>query len=75
MTWEFNDPQVGPMVLTFTGIVDGANMEGTVDFGGFASGRWAAVKNSPLPLSHELVARSRMHFPETRHRPCSRRRK
>ena len=45
MTHEIDAPQVGPMTLSFTGMVDGSNMKGTVDFGGFASGSWTAVKN------------------------------
>ena len=44
-TSEIEAPQVGPMKLTFTGMVDGANMKGAVDFGGFLSGTWAAAKN------------------------------
>ncbi len=44
-TSEIEAPQVGPMTLTFTGMVDGADMKGTVDFGGFASGTWTAAKN------------------------------
>ena len=36
---------VGPMTLAFTGMVDGSDMKGPVDFGGLASGSWAAVKN------------------------------
>ncbi len=39
------DSPVGPMTLTFTGMVDGSDMKGTVDFGGLASGTWTAVKN------------------------------
>ncbi len=45
MMYEIDAPPVGAMTLTFTGLVDGSNMEGTVDFGGFASGSWTAVKN------------------------------
>ena len=45
MTFEFDEPQVGPLTLSFTGTVDGSGMKGTVDFGGFASGSWTAVKN------------------------------
>ena len=45
MTYEIDAPQVGPMTLSFTGTVDGSNMKGSVDFGGFASGSWTAVKN------------------------------
>ncbi len=44
MTSEIDSP-VGPMTLTFTGMVDGSDMKGTVDFGGLASGTWTAVKN------------------------------
>ena len=44
-TSEIEAPQVGPMTLTFTGMVDGTDMKGTVDFGGFASGSWTATKN------------------------------
>ncbi len=44
MTSEIESP-VGPMTLTFTGMVDGSDMKGTVDFGGLASGSWTAVKN------------------------------
>ena len=45
LTSEIDALQVGPMTLTFTGMVDGANMKGTVDFGGFASGIWTAAKD------------------------------
>ena len=45
MASEIDAPQVGAMTLSFTGMVDGSNMKGTVDFGGFASGSWTAVKN------------------------------
>jgi len=45
MTVNIDAPQVGPMTLTFSGMVDGSDMEGTVDFGGFASGNWTAVKD------------------------------
>ena len=44
-TSEIDAPQVGPMTLSFSGMVDGSNVKGTVDFGGFASGNWSAVKN------------------------------
>ncbi len=44
LTYEV-DSQVGPLTLSFTGMVDGSNMKGTVDFGGLASGSWTAVKN------------------------------
>ena len=44
MTFEIESP-VGPMDLSFTGMVDGSDMKGTVDFGGLASGSWTAVKN------------------------------
>ena len=33
-----------PMVITYSGKVDGANMKGDADFGGLAQGSWAAVK-------------------------------
>jgi len=39
------DSPVGLMTLTVTGMVDGSDMNGTVDFGGLASGTWTAVKN------------------------------
>ena len=45
LTVEIDAPQVGPMTLSFTGMVDGSNMKGTVDFGGFATGNWTAVKD------------------------------
>ena len=45
MTYEIDAPQIGALTLTFTGMVDGSDMKGTVDFGGFASGSWTAVKN------------------------------
>ena len=44
-TSEIDAPQVGPMTLSFSSMVDGSNMKGIVDFGGFASGNWSAVKN------------------------------
>ena len=44
MTFEIESP-VGPMTLSFTGMVDGSDMKGTVDFGGLASGTWTAVKD------------------------------
>ena len=45
MMYEIDAPQVRPMTLIFTGMVDGSNMKGSVDFGGFISGSWTAVKN------------------------------
>lgn len=47
ITWtaEVENPQIGALTLTFTGMVDGSDMKGEVDFGGFASGSWTAVKN------------------------------
>ena len=45
MTYDIDAPQIGALTLTFTGMVDGSDMKGTVDFGGFASGSWTAVKN------------------------------
>ena len=42
---EVPDSPVGPLPLTFTGMVDGSDMKGSVDFGGLASGTWTAVKN------------------------------
>ncbi len=44
LTYEIDAPQVGALTLSFTGMVDGSNMKGTVDFGGFATGNWTAVK-------------------------------
>ena len=44
-TAEIENPQIGALTLTFTGMVDGSDMKGEVDFGGFASGSWTAVKN------------------------------
>ena len=32
-----------PMVITYTGKVDGAKMEGAADFGGLATGTWSAT--------------------------------
>ena len=43
-TTQIDAPQIGPMTLTFTGMVDGSDMKGNVDFGGFMSGTWTAVK-------------------------------
>ena len=45
LTYDIDTPEIGPLTLSFTGMVDGSNMKGTVDFGGFASGDWTAVKN------------------------------
>ena len=45
LTSEIDAPQVGPMTLTFTGMVDGSSMKGSVDFGGFIQDSWTAVKN------------------------------
>ena len=45
LTVDIDAPQVGPMTLSFSGMVDGSNMKGTVDFGGFAIGNWTAVKD------------------------------
>ena len=39
------DAQGQLLVIDFNGTVDGSNMEGTVNFGDFASGDWTAVKN------------------------------
>ena len=35
-----------PMVITYTGRVEGTTMSGAADFGGMASGTWSAVKKS-----------------------------
>ncbi len=32
-----------PMVITYTGKIDGAKMEGDADFGGLATGTWSAT--------------------------------
>lgn len=32
-----------PMVITYTGKIDGAKMSGEADFGGMATGTWSAV--------------------------------
>jgi hypothetical protein len=32
-----------PMVITYTGKIDGGRMEGEADFGGLATGSWSAV--------------------------------
>lgn len=32
-----------PMVITYTGKIDGAKMEGSADFGGLATGTWSAT--------------------------------
>lgn len=32
-----------PMVITYTGKIDGANMAGEADFGGLATGTWSAT--------------------------------
>jgi hypothetical protein len=32
-----------PMVITYTGKIDGEKMEGAADFGGLATGTWSAV--------------------------------
>jgi hypothetical protein len=32
-----------PMVITYTGKVDGAKMEGEADYGGLATGTWSAI--------------------------------
>ena len=45
LTVDIDAPQVGPMTLSFSGMVDGSNMKGTVDFGAFATGNWTAVKD------------------------------
>lgn len=34
-----------PMVITYTGKIDGAKMEGEADFGGLATGTWSANRN------------------------------
>jgi hypothetical protein len=38
------DYQGAPMVITYTGTVDGQNMSGDADFGGLAQGSWSAVR-------------------------------
>ncbi len=45
LSYEIDAPQIGPLTLSLTGMVDGSDMKGTVDFGGFASGSWTAVKD------------------------------
>ena len=45
MFYEVDSGQVGVITLTFNGTVDGATMEGTVAFGGYASGTWTAVRD------------------------------
>lgn len=36
-----------PMVITYTGKVDAAKMEGEADFGGLATGTWSATAAKP----------------------------
>ena len=38
------DYQGSPMVITYTGAVDGKKMGGDADFGGLAQGTWSAVR-------------------------------
>jgi hypothetical protein len=38
------DYQGSPMVITYTGAVDGKKMAGDADFGGLAQGTWSAVR-------------------------------
>jgi hypothetical protein len=38
------DYQGSPMIITYTGAVDGKNMSGDADFGGLAQGTWSAVR-------------------------------
>ena len=45
LSYEIDAPQIGPLTLSLTGMIDGSDMKGTVDFGGFASGSWTAVKD------------------------------
>ena len=32
-----------PMIITYTGKIDGAKMEGEADYGGLATGTWSAT--------------------------------
>jgi hypothetical protein len=38
------DYQGSPMIITYTGAVDGKRMSGDCDFGGLAQGNWSAVR-------------------------------
>lgn len=40
LTISFNG---SPMVITYTGAIDGAKMSGEADFGGMATGTWSAT--------------------------------
>lgn len=41
------DYQGSPMVITYTGTVDGKVMNGAADFGGLAQGSWSAARKEP----------------------------
>lgn len=41
------DYEGSPMVITYTGTVDGKVMNGAADFGGLAQGSWSAARKEP----------------------------
>ena len=53
MTVKFQD---NDMVITYTGKVEGDNMKGDADFGGFATGTWTAKRRPAKPAGAPAAA-------------------